>query len=213
MGKVFSCIMNTQIEEYNTSDTESTQNGEEIEEITEESIEKQHKIYKKKDKSVATFDKLIETLYDAGLKAQRNVQYSNLHHLETFFEDTDEDGVLEPKLIKIKIPSHSKDEDKKWETIEIPLFTLVNHNCLKIENLKVKFKIDFGDMKIEKFDKKEHKKLICQNSRGVHKRKWKIQINKPGNKNKNYADVEIDFKYDSPLESIVRLSERYSSII
>ena len=93
------------------------------------------------------------------------------------------------------------------------LFSLVNHNCLKIENLKVKFKIDLGDMKIEKFNEKNHKTLMCQNSKGVHKRKWTLQINKPVNKNKNCAEVEVDFKYDEPLESIVRLSERYSSLI
>ena len=199
--------------------SEITHNGEEydseIEEITTEINDepKPLKKLKKKDNAVATFDKLIETLYDAGLKAQRNVQYSNLHHLETFFEDTDGDGILEPKLIKMKIPSHKKDEEEKWETVEVPLFSLVNHNCLKIENLKVKFKIDLGDMEIETFNHKKHKKLRCQNSKGVHKRKWKIQINKPVNCNKNCAEVEVDFKYDSPLESVVRLSERYSSLI
>ena len=199
--------------------SEITHNGEEydseVEEIDTEIIDnpKPLKKLKKKDNDIATFDKLIETLYDAGLKAQRNVQFSNLHHLETFFEDKDGDGILEPKLIKMKIPSHKKDEEEKWETVEVPLFSLVNHNCLKIENLKVKFKIDLGDMEIEKFNGKNHKRLMCQNSKGVHKRRWKLQINRPVNKNKNCAEVEVDFKYDEPLESIVRLSERYSSLI
>ena len=206
--------MTKQQEEHSDTSSEITQNCEEIEDIDTEIIDKSFKkTYKKKDDSIATFDKLIETLYDAGLKAQRNVQYSNLHHLETFFEDTNGDGILEPKLIKMKIPSHKKDEEEKWETVEVPLFSLVNHNCLKIENLKIKFKIDLGDMEIEKFNGKNHKKLICQNSKGVHKKRWKLQITKPVNKNKNCAEVEVDFKYDEPLESIVRLSERYSSLI
>jgi len=215
--------MTKQQEENSISVSEITHNGEEydseVEVIDKEIIDnseipkRSFKKLKKRDDSIATFDKLIETLYDAGLKAQRNVQYSNLHHLETFFEDKDGDGVLEPKLIKMKIPSHNKDEEHKWETVEVPLFSLVNHNCLKIENLKVKFKIDLGDMEIEKFNGKNHKKLTCQNGKGVHKQKWKLQINKPVNKNKNCAEVEVDFKYDDPLESIVRLSERYSSLI
>ena len=189
----------------------------EIEDIGEEDddIPKNKSTIKKskeKDHSIATFDTLIETLYDAGLKAQRNVQYSNLHHLETFFEDRDGDGILEPKLIKMKIPSFNKDKEQKWETVEIPLFSLVNHNCLKIENLKVKFKIDLGNMEKEKFIGKNHKQLTCQNGKGVHEKKWKIQINK-SIKNKDCAEVEVDFKYDEPLESIVRLSERYSSMI
>ena len=209
--------MSKQKNEYEDSISKSTQNGEEIEDINEEfediKDKQKKKLFKKKEDKVATFDKLIETLYDAGLKAQRNVQYSNLHHLETFFEDKDNDGILEPKLIKMKIPSHNKTEEHKWETVEVPLFSLVNHNCLKIENLKVKFKIDLGDMEVEKFNGKNHKRLMCQNSKGVHKRSWKIKINKPINKNKNCAEVEVDFKYGEPLESIVRLSERYSSLI
>ena len=167
-----------------------------------------------KQTNIITFDKLIETLYDAGIKAQRNVQYANLHALDKFFEDKDNDGILEPKLIKVKVPTNKQDENTKWEIIEIPLFTLINHNCLKIENLKVKFNINFGDLTIEKLNDKNSKKLICQNTKDkIHKRKWRLNITNPIKKQKNIAEVEVEFKYDEPLESIVRLSERFSRLI
>ena len=49
---------------------------------------------------------VLKPLFDVNHGVHRKndyiVQYSNLHHLETFFEDKDGDGVLEPKLIKMK---------------------------------------------------------------------------------------------------------------
>lgn len=169
----------------------------------------------KKDFSIATFDKMIETLYDAGIKAQRSVQVSNLHHLEKYFEDLDGDGIMEPKVIKIKVPSDKEDQD--WEIVEVPLFTLVNHNNLKIENLQVKFKINLDDMTIKSFNKDKDQKLKTSYGKGlrkkIYKKKWKLRINKPIKQNVNCAEVCVDFKYDDTLESVVRLSERYSRLI
>jgi len=164
------------------------------------------KIFNKKE--IATFDKLIETLYDAGIKAQRNVQTANIHNLKDFFEDKDNDGVLEPKMIKIQVPSDKTNQD--WDVIEVPLFTLVNHNTLKIDNLQVKFKINLDDMTVEKFNKMEDKQLKISCGGGLFRKKWKLKINKPIKQDVNCAEVTVDFKYDHPLESIVRLSERYS---
>ena len=209
-------------------DSEITQNGEEytseIEDINKEdetdSVSTENrststyiKKLKKKDHSIATFDTLIETLYDAGLKAQRNVQVANIHNLENFFEDLDNDGILEPKMIKIKVPSNKKDTEDKWEVVEIPLFSLINHNTMKIDNLQVKFKINLEDMIKESFNKDCDKMLKTSCGKGLHKKKWKLKINRPTNKNVNCAEVCVDFKYDHPLESIVRLSERYSRLI
>lgn len=159
-------------------------------------------------KEIATFDKMIETLYDAGIKAQRNVQMANIHNLKDFFEDIDGDGVLEPKMIKIKVPSNNKNED--WEIIEVPLFSLINHNTLKIDNLQVKFKLNLDDMTVEKLDKEHHKKMKTSCGNDIFKKIWRLRVNKPIKQNANCAEIVVDFKYDHPLESIVRLSERYS---
>jgi len=209
---------NTQNGEEYTSEVEDINKEDDTESVSDKStstnISNVSNI-NKKDFSVATFDKMIETLYDAGVKAQRSVQLSNLHHLEKYFEDTDGDGIMEPKVIRIKVPSDK--EDQEWDVVEVPLFTLVNHNNLKIENLQVKFKINLDDMTVKSYNENKDKKLKTSCGKGLHKKiykkKWKLRINKPIKQNVNCAEVCVDFKYDDTLESIVRLSERYSRLI
>lgn len=186
------------------SDSEETHNGEEIEDINEEDINEE----KNSNDDIKTFDTLIETLYDAGLKAQRNVQIANIHNLKNFFEDTDNDGVLEPKMVKIKVPSNKGNSD--WEIVDVPLFTLINHNTMKIENLQVKFKVNLTEMIKEKFKEDTLKTNL---GFGLCRKRWKVRISRPIKQNVNSAEVTVDFKYDHPLESIVRLSERYSRTI
>ena len=41
------------------------------------------------------------------------------------------------------------------------------------------------------------------------RKKWKINISTPTNNNKQCAKVNVEFKYDNPLESNKRLVERY----
>jgi len=206
---------NTQNGEDYTSEIEDIDKEDDTKSVSDKSTSTITEKINKKDFSVATFDKMIETLYDAGVKAQRSVQLSNLHHLEKYFEDTDGDGILEPKVIRIKVPSSNENED--WEIIEVPLFTLVNHNNLKIENLQVKFKINLDDMVVKSFNTKKDKQLKTNCGKGIYKKifkkKWKLKINKPIQQNVNCAEVCVDFKYDDTLESIVRLSERYSRLI
>ena len=52
-----------------------------VELVTEDKPEEHVRIAK------PAFDTLVEALYDAGIKANRNVQISNLYHLDWYFEN------------------------------------------------------------------------------------------------------------------------------
>jgi len=181
------------------------------------------------------FDTLVEALYDAGIKANRNVQVSNLYHLDWYFENFQEtleskdddvveileeqnkilsENILQPRMVKIRVPSDDPNNEEKWRVIEVPLFTLVKHNSLKIDTMDVELKFNMGkiikktEIKKNKFHSnngKEKKPLI--------KKKWKIRIATPIRDNSNFATLKIKFTYDSPLESMTRLTEKYDRFL
>jgi hypothetical protein len=181
------------------------------------------------------FDTLVEALYDAGIKANRNVQVSNLYHLDWYFENFQEtleskddnvveileeqnkilsENILQPRMVKIRVPSDDPNSTEKWRVVEIPLFTLVKHNSLKIDTMDVELKFNMGkiikktEIKKNKFhsnNDKEKKPLI--------KKKWKIRIATPIRDNSNFATLKIKFTYDSPLESMTRLTEKYDRFL
>ena len=186
------------------------------------------------------FDTLVEALYDAGIKANRSVQISNLYHLDWYFEnfkeaDEDDDeqpseekvekiieekakilneSVLQPRMVKIRIPSPDPNNEDNWKVIEVPLFTLVKHNSLKIDTMDVELKFNMG--KIVKKTELKNNKFHHSSKKSVQpltKKKWKIRIATPVRENSSFATLKIKFSYDSPLESITRLTERYDRFL
>ena len=181
------------------------------------------------------FDTLVEALYDAGIKANRNVQVSNLYHLDWYFEnfkdtleakdgDVEEileeqnkilsENILRPRMIKIRVPSDDANSEEKWRVVEIPLFTLVKHNSLKIDTMDVELKFNMGKI-IKKTEIKKNKfhSISGEEGKMLTKKKWKIRIATPVRNNSNFATLKIKFTYDSPLESMTRLTEKYDRFL
>ena len=185
--------------------------------------------------SKPAFDTLVEALYDAGIKANRNVQVSNLYHLDWYFEnfqdtletkdgDVEEileeqnkilsENILQPRMVKIRVPSDDANSSEKWRVIEIPLFTLVKHNSLKIDTMDIELKFNMGKI-IKKTELKKNKfhSISGEEGKMLTKKKWKIRIATPVRDNSNFATLKIKFTYDSPLESMTRLTERYDRFL
>ena len=181
------------------------------------------------------FDTLVEALYDAGVKASRNVQVSNLYHLDWYFENFQEtleskdddveeileeqnkilsENVLQPRMVKIRVPSDDPNSTEKWRVVEIPLFTLVKHNSLKIDTMDVELKFNMGKI-IKKTELKKNKfhSISGEEGKMLTKKKWKIRIATPIRDNSNFATLKIKFTYDSPLESMTRLTEKYDRFL
>ena len=75
-----------------------------------------------------TVQNIFDSLYSAVVMAQKNVEGNHLNKLrQDYFE---EDG--SPKMVTMVL------SDKK---IEVPLFTLVSHNGLKISDVEIEFEL------------------------------------------------------------------------
>lgn len=218
-------------EEEENDEEEFEVEVEDIELITDEPDESDEHVKISKP----AFDTLVEALYDAGIKANRNVQVSNLYHLDWYFEnfqDTLEtkdenvekileeqnkilsENILQPRMVKIRVPSDDANSSEKWRVIEIPLFTLVKHNSLKIDTMDIELKFNMGKI-IKKTELKKNKfhSISGKKGKALTKKKWKIRIATPVRDNSNFATLKIKFTYDSPLESMTRLTERYDRFL
>jgi len=218
-------------EEEEEEEVEVEVEVEDIELITDEPDESDEHVKISKP----AFDTLVEALYDAGIKANRNVQVSNLYHLDWYFEnfqDTLEtkdenveklleeqnkilsENILQPRMVKIRVPSDDANSSEKWRVIEIPLFTLVKHNSLKIDTMDIELKFNMGKI-IKKTELKKNKfhSISGKKGKALTKKKWKIRIATPIRDNSNFATLKIKFTYDSPLESMTRLTERYDRFL
>jgi|TARA_R110000737_G_C14361597_1_gene447052 hypothetical protein len=75
-----------------------------------------------------TVQNIFDSLYSAVVMAQKNVEGNHLNKIrDDYFE---KDG--SPKMVAMTL------SDKK---IEVPLFTLVSHNGLKISDVEIEFEL------------------------------------------------------------------------
>lgn len=104
--------------------------------------------------------------------------------LEGFFE-IDEDGILEPKYVVMKLPIIEGGEIKEKE-IQIPLFSLANHQSLNLNQLSINFEVEMHSCE-------EGHAMVSTGS------KWLGTPTK--------AKVEMHFKGETPSEGILRIND------
>lgn len=144
---------------------------------------------------IESLDVLIESIYDAVSKAQRNIRLNNLNELDFYFPYDSEEGIRKPKTVEIKLPSQTGEQ----KVMGVPLFSLINHTPLNIEEFNVKFKINMSTAK------------RIQDRYGNHKhfreRKYKICTDIRGANKKNIAEVELRCKAEETPEGISRIAD------
>ena len=89
---------------------------------------------------------LLEALHQAVSKATNVAKESSLEGLrEYFYEVYDEEGkttgVWKPKTISLALPC-VEGSDIKTVTYDVPLYSLVNHQSMTIEELKMDFEVE-----------------------------------------------------------------------
>jgi len=152
---------------------------------------------------VDSLDIILESLYDAVSKAQRNIRINNISELDWYFPYNDEDGVREPRTMRIKLPSKTSNT---FDLIDVPIYSLVNHNPLNIDEFNIKFKVKMNSAK-----KIKDKYDIHPDFR--HK-KYKICTTIKGNTNDgNIAEVELKCKVADTPEGINRIEESLDKIL
>ena len=80
--------------------------------------------------------------------------------------------------------------------------------------MDIELKFNMGKI-VKKTELKKNKFHSVKTTEGkpLIKKKWKIRIATPVRDNSNFATLKIKFSYDSPLESITRLTERYDRFL
>lgn len=142
------------------------------------------------------FQHLLESIYNASLKAMSNVQMNHLHQFFWYFPQ-DADGVHYPRTIPLKIP-HG---DGETRIVDVPFFTLVQHSHLAIHEIKLKTKLDM-EMTVMPDVTEVHESL-------PQKTYYRIDL-VPGDKS---TDLEILIKLNDPPEVMNRLLHKFETRI
>lgn len=135
---------------------------------------------------------VIESIYDAAVKAHNNVQINNLHNLFWLLPVNDR-GIHVPKTIPIEIPNDQKDDDSK-RIVNVPIITLINQQNLNINELKIKTEVD---MELECVPKEDKKKCFYD----ITKKNYSLRL-VPGDKS---TIIDMTIKMDPPLEIYNRI--------
>lgn len=134
---------------------------------------------------------IIESIYDAAVKAHNNVQLNNLHNL-FWLLPKNESGIHVPKCIPIEVPNDS-DTKEATKIINVPLITLVNQQNLNINELKITTKVD---IELLTSPKSENCQIL-----GLNKKDYSLNL-VPGNKS---TQIEMFIKMEPPLEVYSRI--------
>jgi hypothetical protein len=131
---------------------------------------------------------VIEAIYDAAMKAQSNVQISNLHNFLWLFPQ-DESGSHTSRTIPINVGN--------GKVVEMPVFALLHHQNLCIHDLKVKTSLDINIPK---------RPEVINDILDIKNKKYSIKVNRT---KKDNTTIELHFKAQEPTEMYHRLFEKF----
>ena len=153
---------------------------------------------------IDTLDTILEAMYDAVSKAQRNIRANNLHEINMYFPYNEVDEVYEPRMMRLRMPSVNGDD----QIIDVPMYSLVHHHTLDIEEFKIRFKINLSTAAA----------LQQRNQApGIHGIQYKVSTdikNVGKNKSKsNLADIELKCRLAEPPEGLSRIGTHLDKLI
>ena len=129
---------------------------------------------------------IFESIYDAAVKAQNNVQLNNLHHL-FWLLPLNEQNIHVPRTIKIQIPT-----EDGYKHVNVPIITLMNQKSVCMSELKIKTEVG---MQLISSTKSQNG---CYN---IFQKDYSLKLT-PGKKT---TEIEMTIKLEEPLEMVNRL--------
>ena len=145
-----------------------------------------------------SFEKLVDAVREAVVKANETLMDANIGILDKYFKPSDVEGVLEAKMVSIKMPQQTIDGMEEIE-VKVPLITMVPMTTSRIKKLKFsadleiyikddKLQVDFNKLKTEKnlFKNKKNSDIQTHN-----------------------AHIELEIEPTESSEGIKRLIEGY----
>lgn len=136
----------------------------------------------------ATLERMLAAVYEAVKRAQVDVQRGASKKLDWYFPK-DETGKVTARTVAVPFPR----EDGSTEIREIPLFALVPHHDLMIEQVNVRMKLNLLN-------------LTSSNSR-PDVPELSSKLPKAGGDSEQYAEVEVRLRGIEPIEGIARLND------
>ena len=136
----------------------------------------------------ATLERMLAAVYEAVKRAQVDVQRGASKKLEWFFPH-DENGKVSARCVQVPIPSDSGAVEIK----EIPLFALVPHHDLMIEQVNIRLKLDLL--------------RLTSNSGKPDVPELSSKLPKAGGDADQYAEIEVRLRGIEPIEGIARLND------
>ena len=139
-------------------------------------------------KDSSSLDKLVESIYNSVVYAQRKVETEHLNRvMSTYF---DKEG--NPITFKVNLPSN----DGEMKEAAVPLLTLAPNTHLGISELEMSLKVDLGE---------------CGDEENLKNKKLSAKIT--GERNKDLAEIKIKLTgMDSP-EGLAKINDQLIKIL
>ena len=147
---------------------------------------------------------LFQSIHRAVVKATRVAQEASLRSIQKdyFTEVHDEDGkptgVLRPKTVTMMLP-HQEGSEVKKVPYEVPMFALVKHQAMTIDQLDMDFEVELHGLDQLQSEDDDEDVLSASTSGGAFSRK-------------TIAKVHMTFKGEEPPEGIMRLNDKVLKI-
>ncbi len=135
-----------------------------------------------------TLERMLAAVYEAVKRAQVDVQRGASKKLDWYFPK-DERGKVSARTVAVPFPR----EDGGTEIREIPLFALVPHHDLMIEQVNVRMKLNLLN-------------LTSSDSR-PDVPELSSKLPKAGGDSEQYAEIEVRLRGIEPIEGIARLND------
>ena len=136
-----------------------------------------------------SLDRLVESIYNSVLYAQRKVETEHLKRVMSTYFDKDGNALT----FKVNLPSNNGEV----EPTHIPLITLAANSHLAISELEMELSVDIGQFDDEKNNKER-----------------KLSAKVTGNRNKeNLAKIKIKMNGSDPPEGLAKINDQLIKIL
>ena len=137
----------------------------------------------------SSLDRLVESIYNSVLYAQRKVETEHLKRVMSTYFDKDGNALT----FKVNLPSNNGEV----EPTHIPLITLAANSHLAISELEMELSVDIGQFDDEKNNKER-----------------KLSAKVTGSRNKeNLAKIKIKMNGSDPPEGLARINDQLIKIL
>lgn len=92
--------------------------------------------------AVFSLKSMFAAVHESIVDAAHTVEQSTWATINERYFTQNDDGSFDPKTVKMNLPSVGDDGKVAYNPVDVPLFSLSNHQALAIEELTIGFDVD-----------------------------------------------------------------------